>query len=127
MCNLKMSGARSKITGLPPHTGPVIQFIEEQPSFNKTDITRFSYIAPVVKYAPAHFQPGPVYFGGEAAQIGHQPWNFTQEWTAYNTPKQMDWSFKPAYKGSQSAASYQVAQQAIAQLLSMRSINNLGG
>lgn len=120
MCNLKKGGS----TKLPPMTGPQLGFIEEQPSFNKTDITKFSYVFPVVKYSPAMFQPGPVYRGGEAAQIGHQPWNFSQVWTAYSTPRQMDWSFVPSYKGTQSAASYQVAQQTMYQMLQLRSINN---
>lgn len=123
MCNLKSGGSHTK---LPPHTGPQLEFIEEQPSFNKTDVTKFQYVFPVVKYAPAMFQPGPSYRGGEAAQIGHQPWNYSQVWTAYSTPKQMDWSYKPAYRGTQSAASYQVAQQTMYQLLQLRSINNAG-
>lgn len=121
MCNLRSSGGSTK---LPAHTSPELQFIEDQPSFNKTDIRKFQYTFPVVKYSPAMFQPGPVYFGGEAAQIGHQPWNYSQVWTAYSTPKQMDWSYKPAYRGTQSAASYQVAQTTMYQLLQMRSINN---
>lgn len=127
VCNLRSSGINHKPISLPPHTGPELAFEEEHPSFNKVDIRRFDYIFPVVKYAPAHFQPGPVYFGGEAAQIGNQPWNFSQVWTAQSTPKQMDWAFKPSFKGTQSAAAIQVAQQAMSQLLAMRSINSASG
>lgn len=123
---LRRSGINNGVSHLPPKTGPVLGFIEEQPSFNKTDVVRFNYVFPVSKYSPAQFQPGPVYFGGEAAQIGHQPFNFTDAWTAYSTPQQMDWSYKPSYKGTQSAASYLVSQQAMSRLLALRSINSGG-
>lgn len=123
---MRMSGHSSNISKLPPHTGPQLQFIEEQPSFNKVSRTEFTYVFPVSAYCPAFFQPGPVYRGGEAAQIGHQSWNFSQIWTAYSTPKQMDWAYKPGYRGTQSAASFQVAQQAMFQMLQMRSINSAG-
>lgn len=127
MVNLKESRSRSGLASpLPPKTGPALQFIETEPSFNKTEVRKFTYVFPVVKYAPAMFQPGPVYRGGEAAQIGHQPWNFSQVWTAYSTPKQMDYAYKHGYRGTQSTASYQVAQTTMYQLLQMRSINNAG-
>lgn len=73
-----------------------------------------------MKYAPAQFQPGPVYRGGEAAAIGHQPWNFTDAWTAYSQPHTLAPVYLQSYKGSQSAATYSVAQQAMALLLNQR-------
>lgn len=125
MCNLRYSGQRGRNNKLPPHTGPQLQFTGEiNPSFNKTDIVGFNYIFPLPKYAPAHFQPGPVYFGGEASAIGKQPYNYQNPFPAMMTPGLVNWTFMHVGKGTQSAASYQIAQQAMYNLLAMRGINN---
>ena len=126
MSRLRMNARPQK---LPPHPGQVLMFENFQGGNFKLGRglpDSFNYIAPTPKYAPAQFQPGPVYYGGEAASIGNQPWNFSQVWTAYSTPKQMDWAYKKAYRGTQSAASFALAQQSMAQLLALRSINSGG-
>lgn len=114
-----------KPTKLPAHPQVQLDFYGKE-SFNDVHARMFDYVFPVVKYAPAHFQPGPVYYDPIAWRVGHQSWNFSQVWTAYSTPKQMDYHFVPSYKGSQSAASFAVAQNAMSQLLAMRSINSGG-
>lgn len=125
MCNMRRTGLSQGATKLPPHGGQPLEFTR------KTNLQLgqglndgFNYIAPVVKYSPAAFQPGPVYRSGLASSIGHQPYNFYQTWTAYSTPKQTDYTFLPSYKGTQSTASYSLAQNTMSRLLSMRSSNN---
>lgn len=111
-------------TRMPAHSGQPLNFeVDSGLRMGSRLPESFNYIAPVCKYSPAMFQPGPVYRGGEAASIGKQPWNFSQVWTAYSTPSQMSWAYGPSYKGTQSTASYAVSQQAMANLLAMRSIN----
>lgn len=120
--------ARGRVTKMPPHTGTQLAWTED--AGLKTGMgmqTGFTYVAPVVKYSPAAAQPGPVYWTCDATKVGHQPWNFSQVWTAYSTPSQMDWAYSAGYKGTQSAASFALAQNAISQLLALRSINNSGG
>lgn len=127
MCDLKITGHIHGPTKLPPHGGQLLEFTRNanlQVGSGFGD--GFTYVFPVVKYSPASFQPGPVYWEGLLPKIGHQPYNFDQIWTAYSTPKQMDWTTKPSYKGTQSAASYALSQQTISQLLQLRSINSGG-
>jgi len=121
-----MRMSRGFVTKMPPHPGQALSFTKGNNLVNNT-IQSFTYVAPVVKYSCASSQPGPVYRGGEAAAIGNQPWNFSQVWTAYSTPSQMDWAYSAGYKGTQSAASFALAQNAISQLLALRSINSSGG
>lgn len=121
-----MRNSASRQSSMPAHPGQPLDFVKTGIKESTGIPESFNYIAPVVKYAPAEFQPGPVYRGGLATAVGHQPWNFTDAWTAYSTPAQMDYAYVASYKGSQSAASYAVAQQAISQLLALRSINASG-
>lgn len=118
---------KGRVTKMPPHPGQLVGFTGGQGQnlvgHNKQE---FTYIAPVVKYSPAMFQPGPVYWEGLPAKIGHQPWNWSDVWTAYSTPSQMDFAYGPSFKGTQSAASFAIAQQAISNMLALRSINNAG-
>jgi len=117
-----------KTSRMPPHPGQALMFVRDTNLETGSRLPEsFNYIAPVVKYAPAQFQPGPVYRSGLAASIGHQPWNFTDAWTAYSTPSQMDWAYSPGYRGTQSAASYALSQQAMMQLLQLRSVNASNG
>lgn len=110
------------ITKLPSHPQPQLDWQEEPNKVLARGMKdSFTYIAPVVKYSPAGLQPGPVYRGGEAAAIGHQPFNYTDAWTAYSQPHVPNLKYMQMYKGSQSAASYAVAQNAIALLLAQRS------
>lgn len=119
---------KGRITKMPPHPGQMVGFTNG-PNLVINDVQKFTYVAPVVKYSPAMFQPGPVYWEGLPAKIGHQPWNWSDVWTAYSTPSQMDFAYGPAFKGSQSTASFAIAQQAISNMLALRSINsaNVGG
>lgn len=117
---------KGRVTKMPPHGGVPLSFVHTGIKETAGLPESFNYIAPVVKYSPAAFQPGPVYRSGRAAAIGHQPWNFSQAWTAYSTPSQMDWAYGPIFKGTQSAASFAVAQNAISQMLQLRSINSGG-
>jgi len=116
-----------KTTRMPAHPGQPLDFTRNQNfDMGRGFADSFNYIAPVVKYAPAQFQPGPSYRGGEAAAIGNQPWNFSDQWTGYSTPSQMAWAYQPGYRGTQSAASFALAQQAMMQLLQLRSVNASG-
>lgn len=125
MCNLKRTGPSQGATKLPPHGGHYLDWVRKSGLRVGLGIgDEFNYVAPVVKYSPAAFQPGPVYISGLAAAVGHQPFNYQQPWVAYSTPKQTDYSFFPSYKGSQSAASYAISQRSMSQLLAMRSVNS---
>lgn len=117
---------KGRVTKLPPHGGQMLGFIHTGIKETAGLPEAFNYVAPVVKYSPACFQPGPVYRSGLAAAVGHQPWNWSDRWTAYSTPSQMDWAYGPIFKGTQSAASFAVAQNAISQMLQLRSINANG-
>lgn len=122
---MKRAGLSQGATKLPAHGGQPLDFTRKVNLLTGLGLPDgFNYIAPVVKYSPAAFQPGPVYVGGLASPIGHQPYNFDQIWTAYSTPKQMDYASVPSYKGSQSTASYSMAQNTMSRLIYMRSVNN---
>lgn len=111
-----------QITPMPSHPQPNLDFTQNaNRRMGSFFHDSFTYIAPLPKYAPAQFQPGPVYRGGEAAAIGHQPYNWTDQWTAYQTPRYWQQVNLQVYKGSQSTASFSVAQNAIAMLLAQRS------
>lgn len=113
-----------RVTKLPCHYPPTVNFVNNQPRRMEAGLSdSFTYIAPVVKYSPAAFQPGPVYRGGEAAAIGHQPYNWTDQWTAYQTPHYWSMNNMQVYRGSQSSASFSVAQNAMAMLLNRSSSN----
>jgi hypothetical protein len=119
---------KGRISRMPPHPYQPVGFTNGQ-NLQINEVQRFNYVAPVVKYSPAMFQPGPVYSGGIASAIGHQPWNWSDVWTAYSTPSQMDFAYGHSFKGTQSTASFAIAQQAISNMLALRSINsaNVGG
>lgn len=114
-----------KVTRLPSHPQPQLGWASDDNKVLGRGLKdSFTYIAPVVKYAPAEFQPGPVYRGGEAATHGHQPFNWSDTWTAYSQPRIPNIKYLQVYKGSQSAASYAVAQRAVSMMLQQR---GLGG
>lgn len=109
-------------TKIPPHPQAAMNFTIDTSSREARGMyDSFNYIAPVVKYNPAAMQPGPVYRGGEAAAVGHQPYNYTDSWTAYSQPRSMPFAYLHGYKGTQSTASFAVAQNTIANMLSVRS------
>jgi hypothetical protein len=122
MCRMKRTGFSQGATKLPSHGGQPLNFTRNTGLQLGSGLNDgFNYVAPVVKYAPAQFQPGPVYRSGEAARVGHQPYNFDQKWVAYSTPRQTDYKYIPSYKGTQSTASYSLAQNTMSRLISMRS------
>lgn len=127
MCDMKRAGISHGPTILPPHGGQPLDFKRDGGLRVGSGLPDgFNYVFPVVKYSPAAFQPGPVYRSGIASSIGHQPYNFQQIWTAYSTPKQTDYTFLPSYKGSQSTASYSLAQNTMSRLINMKG-NNFAG
>lgn len=120
----KSGGLGTKPTPLPAHPEQDLYPVRDANlRVGKGLAESFNYVFPVSKYCPANFQPGPVYRGGEAAAIGNQPYLFDQSNVGKHTPSIMDWKTLPVFKGTQSAASFAIAQQTMYQMIALRSIN----
>lgn len=121
---MRLSGRYGNNTKIPSHGGQNLTFTGNV-SFNNVNPRGFNYVFPLNAFVPFMFQPGAIYRGGEATSIGHQPFNYNVGANvAYSTPTLMDYAFKPSFRGTQSAASFSISQQAMSQLLQQRSINS---
>jgi hypothetical protein len=116
---MKKLGGRT--TRMPAHPYQPLHFVEDKNRRMGTNgHDSFNYIAPVVKYAPPNFQPGPVYRSGLAAAIKNQPYMSSDMWIAGQTPNMPNYYTMQSGMTKQSSAGVAQSQAIMGQILMKR-------